>query len=149
MKASSVVGGVAGTAAMTAFSYAVSKEERENFKEPNILGKMILKAVPSLGEKKAQIMGWVLHGVAGLVFSAVYKKLLVGRPTLLKGLIYGGTSGIPAILLWNTLIELHPNPPKDVEKKKYFGHLLLAHIVFGGVSFLIYKAKDKIVGKGK
>lgn len=149
MKASSVVGGLAGTAAMTAFSYAVSKEERENFKEPNILGDMIFKAYPKLGEDKARVMGWVLHGVAGLVFSSVYKKLLVGKPTFLKGLIYGGTSGIPAVMLWNTLIELHPNPPKDVEKKKYFGHLLLAHIVFGGVSFLIYKAKDKIAGKYK
>lgn len=138
-----MIGGLAGTAAMSAFSYAVSKEKQENFLEPNILGKMIYKALPQVGEKKAQIMGWVLHTVAGLVFSQAYKKMLVGKPTFLKGMLYGGTSGIPAVMLWNTLIELHPNPPKDVDKKKYFGHLLLAHIVFGGISFLFYRKGKK------
>lgn len=143
MKAKTVIGGLAGTAAMSAFSYAVSKEKRENFLEPNILGKMIYKALPKVGEKKAQVMGWILHTMAGLVFSQAYKKMLVGKPTFLKGMLYGGTSGIPAVMLWNTLIELHPNPPKDVDKKKYFGHLLLAHIVFGGISFLFYRKGKK------
>jgi hypothetical protein len=148
MKASSVIGGLAGTAAMTAFSYAISKDKKENFKEPKILGQMIYKAVPQLGEKKAQVAGWVLHLTAGFVFSAVYRKLLIGqKPTFLKGMIYGGTSGIPAVLLWNTLFEIHPNPPKDVEKKKYFGHLLVAHIVFGGISFLVFRAKKQLTGK--
>lgn len=150
MKASSVIGGLAGTAAMTAFSYAVSKEKRENFKEPNLLGDMIHTAVPKLGKDKARIAGWVLHTIAGIAFSNAYKKLLLGRkPTLFKGLVYGATSGIPAIALWNYLFEIHPNPPKEakVEKKKYFNHLLLAHIVFGGATFLIYKAKNKLTGK--
>lgn len=148
MKAGSVIGGLAGTAAMTAFSYAISKDKKENFKEPKILGEMIYKAVPELGEKKSQVAGWVLHLTAGLVFSSIYRKFMLGKkPSFLKGMIYGGTSGIPAVLLWNTLFEIHPHPPKEVEKKKYFNHLLAAHILFGGVTFLIYRAKKKLTGK--
>jgi hypothetical protein len=34
---------------------------------------------------------------------------------------------------------MHPNPPKK-NRNRFFGHLLLAHIVFGVFSALTYKS---------
>ena len=38
----------AGTAAMTLFSYLVSRKKNKDFREPRLLGKMVYRAVPGI-----------------------------------------------------------------------------------------------------
>jgi hypothetical protein len=123
---------IAGTTAMTLFSYIVSDSKKENFREPEVLAKMIKKLVPQTEKETAQLEGWLTHYGIGLLFCLMYVYLWKNRiyPTLKSGLLLGAASGGLGIAAWHLTFKAHPNPPfKNL--KKYYGHLFLAHLIFG------------------
>jgi len=130
-----------GTSAMTLFSYLVSASEHKNFREPQVLAELI-KRLPKNGSKdKAQIAGWCLHYTVGVSFVTLYNELWkqkIIKPSLTSGAVMGAVSGLVGISGWKGMFELHPNPPSK-NLKQYFGHLMLAHVVFGVFSALTYK----------
>jgi hypothetical protein len=135
---------IAGTTAMTLFSYFISQKKRKNFKEPELLGKLIHRAIPSADKENMQATGWVVHYTAGAVFAAIYYQLLKYtdvKPTVGNGLLVGALSGLPAIAIWYTVLTLHPNPPHT--SNRYYGHLVAAHVVFGAFTFLAYQASKR------
>ncbi|WP_198675235.1 hypothetical protein [Pleomorphovibrio marinus] len=135
--------GLAGTSAMTLFSYLISVKKKENFREPRVLADLITRLVPAMGKSNAAIEGWGLHYLAGHMFCWCYHTLWkTGRvkPGILSGSLLGAASGLAGILVWKVVFKLHPNPPAK-NLKKYFGHLLLAHVVFGVFAGLGYKSK--------
>lgn len=141
-----ILASIEGTSLMSLFSYAVSFLKSKNFKEPELLGKLIDRIVPGLDKEEAKATGWTLHYLAGYVFAAVYAELLKRtdlKPTILNGLLIGAASSVPALLMWYTVFKLHPNPPKK-QFKDYFGHLVLAHVVFGIFTFAGYKQQNKL-----
>lgn len=126
-------GAVIGTACMTFFSYVVSGSKDKEFREPVILGKLAKRAVPSLNKDEALTTGWILHAGAGIFFTAFYPKVLKWmhvKQSIGSGAALGALNGLAGIAVWRTVFELHPNPP-SVHRNRYYGHLLIAHIVFG------------------
>ncbi len=121
-----------GTSAMTAFSYFVSRKKNKDFREPRLLGKMVYRAVPEIKKDESKVVGWILHCSTGLAFTIVYKMLL--ENTKLKSnvpdvIVLGLVNGVAAVGIWKAVYSLHPDPPK-IKFKDFYGHLILAHVVF-------------------
>ncbi|MGN6530474.1 MAG: hypothetical protein ACTHK0_01815 [Ginsengibacter sp.] len=134
-----------GTAAMTAFSYLISRKKNKDFREPRLLGKMVYRAVPEIKKPQAKVTGWILHSATGLTFAIMYQFLL--KDTKLKsnipdGLVLGLVNGIVAVAIWKATFSLHPNPP-EIHFNDFYKHLILAHIVFGTTTLLILDGKKR------
>lgn len=135
-----VLAGTVGTSAMTLFSYAVSEYIDKNFKEPRVLG-TLLERVLFTGRRTTEPAGWLLHYGMGLVFTSAYDFIWrrTGiKPTIKSGLIMGGVSGLVGIGVWDLTFKTHPNPPA-LNLKRYYGHLILAHLIFGAFTALGYR----------
>jgi hypothetical protein len=145
--------GLTGTTFMTLFSYLVSETKEENFKEPELLGKLLYRLIPDLNKQNSRFAGWSLHYVVGFIFAFLYARLWEERkikPTVESGLMLGGLSGVLAIIVWKSTFKLHPLPPK-IYAGKYYGHLLITHFIFGAFAVLGYKlwAGDRIPSQAK
>ncbi len=127
-----IIATLSGTSAMTLQSYIVSDVKGRQFREPEVLAALIRRLFP-VGKVSAAVQGWIVHYTVGIMFSSVYhvlwKKTKI-KPTLLSGATLGAISGVIGILVWKKTLELHPNPPA-IDVRRYYGHLLVAHIVFG------------------
>ena len=125
---------MAGTTAMSIFSYLWSGLSKKQFREPALLS-LLLKGKRNKRDETgagASLAGWLLHYMTGALFSLGYtNKLLKGRKSLSikKGTLMGGIDGIFGIGIWKTVLKLHPRPPK-INRGRYFLHLFLAHLVF-------------------
>jgi len=148
MKAKEVlITGITGTTFMTAFSYAVSLAEKENYSEPERLGQLIHGLLPMLNEEEYKTSGWTLHFAVGLLFAMVYielwrKKMI--KPTLVNNTLIGAASGIIAAGIWKAAFKMHPLPPQ-LRFNKYYFQLVPAHIVFAvfaGIGYRIINSTD-------
>ena len=136
-----LISSIVGTSAMTIFSYLVSASEKKNFREPEVLGKLIERIPKSTSRDTGKIAGWGLHYAIGFLFVASYSELWKRKkikPSITSGAFLGAASGLAGITAWKGMFEAHPNPPAK-NLKPFFGHLMLAHIVFGVFSALTYK----------
>lgn len=132
---------VAGTGAMTIFSHLVSSLKHEQFSEPETLATFIERLMPQIKMRDAKVTAWSLHFVTGLVFALSAIRLTKKKeikPTLLKGILFGTACGMIGVLLWNTLYNLHPDSPRK-DMNKFSGHLMLAHIIYGAVTYMGYQ----------
>lgn len=130
---------LAGTTSMTLFSYLVSRKKNRDFKEPKLLGKMVYRAIPEIKKPQAKVAGWCLHCGTGLFFTVMYKELLDDtklQSNLPEAVLLGVANGILAVGIWGTVFMLHPDPP-EINFKKFFGHLILAHVFFATPALLI------------
>ena len=137
-----LLAGLAGTTLMTAYSYAVAEKKRKQFKEPQILNKLLQRMdFPLEIKNKHHLAGWVLHYQVGIFFSIIYdllwRKTSI-RPTFINSVIMGAITGIFGILVWKTTFALHPNPPA-IHFKEYYRQLLIAHVLFGIFAKLGYQ----------
>lgn len=142
-----ILAGLTGTSVMTLFSYLVSRKENKEFKEPVILSKLLTGGLPN--RKNNDLYGWALHYAVGLIFSSVYDRLWQRTslsPSTSTGLILGGITGLVGIGVWSIAFKLHPDPP-HVPQKKYYGHLLAAHLFFGVFAALAYRKFNAITRK--
>ena len=137
-------GALTGTSLMVLFSYAVSREREEQFREPQILNELVSRVKIKITPSKTSPVGWVLHYLAGVTFTLGYYffwKLTVVDPSLISGAIVGVVNGVLGISIWAATFALHPNPP-DINLKDYYWHLVGAHTVFGfgvALGFLLIK----------
>jgi hypothetical protein len=133
MKRSNVIAGaIAGTAAMTIFSYFLSGKKDKDFREPALLGKMAKRILPGSDKTVSEIAGWMMHGSMGLFFAWMYQRLPEIRkmyPDLPDDVFVGVVNGVLGVILWKFVFSLHPDPPK-VDFKRFYQHLILAHIIF-------------------
>lgn len=128
-----VLSGFVGTSVMTLYSYIVSWNKHENFKEPKLLGSLSYPMTPWFKRKKADHTGWAMHYLVGLLFAECYAPFWSEQrvhTNIKTGLILGGLSGIAAILIWKFAFEAHPFPPA-VNFRQFAGQLFIAHLVFG------------------
>jgi len=131
-----------GTSAMTLFSYLISKSEKINFREPEILSQLIERLPKGHSKTTANITGWGTHYAIGILFVAFYSELWEQtkvKPSIRTGAILGAVSGLAGVAGWQTMFDCHPHPPAK-NLKQYFNHLMIAHIVFGIFSAVTYKA---------
>jgi len=132
---------IVGTSAMTLFSYLISESEHRNYLEPEILKQLIKRLPIKASNTTSEVAGWCAHYAIGTLFVASYNELWkrkLIKPTFTSGALLGFASGLLGVTGWKVGFEIHPNPPAK-NLNKYFGHLILAHIVFGIVSSLSYK----------
>lgn len=141
----------AGTAAMTIFSYLVSREKNKDFREPRLLGKMVYRAIPEIKKPEAKLAGWILHCGTGLLFTEAYKVLLDNtklESNVPEGILLGVAAGAVAVVIWKSTFSLHPDPP-EIDFKGFYKHLMLAHIVFTTGALLTLNEKNNPVNQQK
>jgi hypothetical protein len=137
-----IVPGIIGTTAMTAFSYILSENKNRDFREPGLLAGMIDRLTP-LNEDEAIKGGWLVHYSVGVFFAAIYKPILETwniEPTVKNGAIIGGITGLFGAAIWNLTFRLHPLPPR-INYRRFYGQLVIAHIIFGTVTILLLQNK--------
>lgn len=134
--------GILGTSAMTLFSYLVSEAKRKNFREPELLGQLLKRLPNKCSTPAAQISGWGIHYAIGISFMACYSEIWKRtghKPTLVSGVVLGAANGVVGVTGWKLMFEAHPNPPAK-ELNSFFGHLILAHVVFGLFNTIGYRS---------
>ena len=132
---------VTGTTLMTSYSYALSSIKDRNFREPELLGNMLWKLAPAINKKPAWITGWLLHYTIGVVFTTIYNRLVKKYrpgPSVKSQIVIGLITGLAAIAGWHITKGIHPDPP-NINYKKFYGQLLIAHIIFAIVAISILR----------
>lgn len=123
--------GVVATSVMTAFSYAVSAVEGENFKEPHLLT-LFVKGMTAVRHPVISVSGWPVHYTLGCVWAGVYTVLaerLRRKASFKNALLFGLFSGTVGVIIWRAMFRHLPNPPKTAYGK-FYRQLFVAHIVF-------------------
>jgi xanthine/uracil permease len=136
-----LVESIAGTTAMTAFSYAASTVRRRQFVEPIIINLVLRKMEITPWLKSTSIIGWISHYIMGFFFAVAFNWLWEKEvvPTdWLATLVLGVVAGLIGISLWRIFFKL-PNEKPDISYRAYYQHLLLAHIVFTAVVYLVHQ----------
>ena len=128
------------TSGMTLFSYILSVRHKEKFLEPLLLNQLIY---PDSKKRKAHhASGYFIHLAVGLGFTAMYKwlwKKTPLKPDFITSLTLGFVNGMAGIAGWHSIFMLHRDPP-HVKIKKYYLQLLAAHVIFGWINGMLYKA---------
>lgn len=131
--ADTFISGLAGTTAMTVFSYLVSQKQGKYFKEPEILNDLLYRLLKVRRDRRRGAPGFAAHYTTGSLFSLIYNlfpKKKSPLEELGKGLLFGLAFGLIGIGVWKAVFRLHPNPP-SVHVREFVGHLIVAHLVFG------------------
>jgi len=140
-----IMGGLAATAAMTAFLYLLSYATHRVMKVIKILGTMLLSRTQPDGSLSDAVstkaVGTVAHYAVGVFFAVVYLALWdsgVGSLTASWGLLLGFGHGIIAMVVWFFFFMVHPKPPL-LALQTYLITLIFAHVVFGlVVTYTVY-----------
>jgi len=147
MKKSNVVAGaIAGTAAMTLFSYFLSGKKDKDFREPALLGKMVKRILPPSENSFSEVAGWMMHGSMGLLFAWIYKRLPEIRkmyPDLPDEVFVGLANGVAGVLLWKFVFSIHPDPP-EIDFKRFYQHLILAHVIFSTTTLSVLADEEEL-----
>ena len=131
---------IGATSAMTWFSYVMSKNFRELYKEPVLLSFALKKTNINLSEKSRKILGWLIHYIIGFLFVMGYhivwvKDILPISP--LSALILGVISGVIGILSWIIIFKMTNHQP-PIDFKGYYIQLFFAHIIFAFTATALY-----------
>ena len=142
--------GVLGTTLMTAYSYALAAKKSKKFEEPVLLNKLTRRIAPArwLKPGNENATGWLLHYAVGILFSIGFDQLWSKsqiRPSPKSALLLGGAAGLVGISVWKGTYMLHPNPPRDIDLKSYYGQLMVAHLIFGLFAMLGYQLPQSLI----
>lgn len=140
-----VIGGLAATAAMTAFLYLLSFATHRVMKVIRILGTMLTNRTQpdgSLSEATStKVYGTVAHYLVGIIFALFYIALWhsgVGLINASWGFLFGLAHGLIAMFLWYLFFLVHPRPPL-IPFRTYLITLVFAHIIYGLVlNYTVY-----------
>lgn len=139
-----ILAGLAGTALMTAFMYAMTFLTRHVMQVVRILGTVLTFQTGPQGQLShtglAGVVGTVAHYAIGVGFALVYYGLWsagIGRPDLAWGIVFGLVSAVAAVLFWYLFLRFHPRPPA-VLLPPYLLTLAAAHVVFALGVVLVY-----------
>ncbi len=134
-----VLAGIIGTIAMTAFMYMFSAITNKDTKVLQILGSMVTGTTREYS-KEAIVAGTLGHFSVGVLFSFAYFLLWnwgVFQINLTDSIILGAISGIVAMAVWKGYFWLHQHPPR-VHLGYYLIALFIAHIIFGMVTVFAF-----------
>ena len=140
-----LIASTVGITAMTLFSFLVSRKKNKDFREPRLLAKMVYRAFPEITKKDSKVAGWILHCATGLAFTIIYKILLENtklKSNVSAGIVLGFASGLVAVVIWKATFSLHPDPPQ-IKFKDFYGHLILAHVIFATPDLCILQKDDR------
>ena len=143
----SAISSVIGTTFMTIFSIVTSEKKDRQFREPEILSKL-LEVFP-LNKSNRVALGWIAHYLTGMTFNmanqAILNKLKTS-PTFFNGLLLGGFNGAIGVAIWKAIFEAHPSPPR-ISLNRYLAHLMFAHLIFAALANVSMKGVNKVSTK--
>ncbi|HEX8376254.1 MAG TPA: hypothetical protein VF602_00450 [Pedobacter sp.] len=123
---------ITATSAMTAFSYLVSYIKERNFREPELLADLSQELIPNKERALALPTGWLTHYSMGLAW-ALFETCLVEnrkmKADVKSSVLFGCFGGVTGALVWGLVFKIHPKPPQ-IPYRRFYGHLILAHIVY-------------------
>jgi len=134
-----------GTTLMSAFSYVTSQKEGRQFREPELLNKLVRRMPPGVKINKDSIVGWAIHYIVGIVFCTLYDKIwrrLTPIERMLAALPLGTVSGVIGAVIWKYTFKIHPFPPV-IRYKNYYLHIILDHVIFCAFAGLAYTIAKK------
>lgn len=132
---------IIATAAMTWFSYFMSKQFQELYKEPVLLSFVLSKFKMKSSVKSEKIMGWFLHFLIGFLFVLAYHILWINDIlpiSIPSALLLGAISGIIGIISWMFIFKISNHQP-HIDFKGYYLQLFFAHIIFALTATAFYK----------
>lgn len=129
------------TSAMTLYSYLLSWIKKFEFKEPRLLSLMAGKLDLHFKTDK-RIAGWSTHYLTGLLFAELYAPFWEKSKGVASGLIFGGLSGVAAILIWKITLSVF-REESVVNFPQFAGQLVIAHVVFGLFTALALRWMDR------
>lgn len=138
-----IIAGIIGTSFMTLFSYITSYFRNNNFREPELLNYLVDHSnFLSINPRRNSSVGWLIHYVIGfLMLFLVLTGLSITDTgaSFYSSLIIGVVAGVIGIIGWQVLFILTPSPP-EIELKKFYLHLIIAHVIFtvSSIGILIY-----------
>jgi hypothetical protein len=135
--------GVAGTSVMSAYSICLSEIKRTDFREPHLLAILIFRLFSRVSKRQSGAAGWVIHYLVGIFFAGIYSILIkqhLLKTTVPAAITVGALSGLVGVAAWSTTLNLHPHPPL-VKRGKYYGQLVVAHIIFAIIAMTVLRRK--------
>lgn len=135
-----LIASIAGTSAMTLFSYIISTSFRELYKEPVLLTYILSKLNLDLSIKTKAVLAWLLHYIIGLIFVVAYHILWfynILDLSFVSALLLGAVSGIIGIIGWMFMFKITDHKPR-IDFKGYYIQLFFAHIIFAITATLTY-----------
>lgn len=131
---------IVATTAMTWFSFAMSNQFQELYKETVLLSSIISQLNLKISAESKRTWGWIIHYAIGFLFVVGYhiiwiKDILSVSP--LSALILGVISGVIGIISWMILFKITNHQPA-IDFKGYYIQLFFAHIIFAFVATLLY-----------
>ncbi|PIF34405.1 hypothetical protein CLU81_5045 [Flavobacterium sp. 9] len=131
---------IIATAAMTWFSYFMSKQFQELYKEPVLLSFVLSKFKMKSSVKPEKTIGWLLHFLIGYLFVLAYHFLWVRDIlpiSILSALLLGAISGIIGIIGWMFIFKISNHQP-HIDFKGYYLQLFFAHLIFAITATAFY-----------
>ena len=122
-----LVEALTGIVLMTLFSYIVSYVSNKNFKEPALLNHLLRR-----GNRDAPVMGWAVHYIIGVLFTAAYEAIWLlwdVAPDIWFVLIAGTLSGITGVIGWTCMLKISSDPPQ-IALRDFLLQLVFAHVIF-------------------
>ena len=135
-----VFSSVAATTLMTIFSYMLSVNFRELYKEPVLLSYLLTSLDISLSKRVRRFFGWLIHYSIGFLFVLAYHILWeneIIEKNWNAALLLGAVSGIVGILGWLMMFKISKYEP-NIDFKGYYLQLFFAHVIFGLGALLVY-----------
>jgi len=130
------IAGVVGTAAMTVLMLALPHVGLPRLAMGEMLGTFSALTVGYAGI--GATVGWVIHGLFGVVLAVIYAGAVVGRlpgSPLMRGLVFGFLVFILAQLVFMPLVGVGFFSGGDLHM--LLGNLL-GHLVYGGLVGAVY-----------
>lgn len=128
------------TSAMTWFSYVMSRNFRELYKEPVLLSSVLSQHHFNISVQSKKNLGWLFHYCIGFFFVYAYHIIWVRDilpVSIFSGLILGVVSGIIGIISWMIIFKTTHYQP-SIDFTGYFAQLFFAHMIFAIVATLLY-----------
>ncbi len=129
---STILAGLTGTTIMTLFSYAVSKQKKENFNEPELLGYLLQKQLNSHNYKPYLLVGWLLHYTLGCLWADIYTtglSIVNKRPNNKRATLFGLGGGFLGVFIWKAMFK-RQRKPLPMHYPQFYLQLFIAHLVF-------------------
>jgi|GEM_PF-319719 len=139
-----IIGALAGTTAMTIFSYAISASFRKLYKEPLLLQFVISRLGIQLNGNTLKVLAWAIHYAIGIFFAIGYHyavAILQPDNPWLTAALFGGIIGILGIIGWKTMFALS-GKPRQTDAGGYYAQLFIAHVIFAAVVVSIHAISD-------
>ncbi|OAQ39746.1 hypothetical protein A5893_09195 [Pedobacter psychrophilus] len=129
---------ILATLAMTIFSILMTNVYKKEFREPNLIGKIVEHHIKDSPKWLSITSGYIIHFVVGFIFTSIqlYLYLLIA-PVWYNAILLGIINGIVGCIIWYFTIMIYSDV-LFVKVGSFLYQLMFAHIIFSIVIMLMY-----------